>query len=183
MTLPEASSSEYRIIGYGNAQRRDDGIGPYIVGRLRPIFANRGDVHLLVSHQLEPDLIEPLKNASTILFVDAAVKMVVAGRSWSAIQPELKTMPCLGHQFTPAFILGWLQCLYRRCPTAWLVSVEGNDFSFGSGLSSGAQKRAEQVIGEITALVLTQGGGTRSELPDKPGKVLSNGQKNNRRPT
>jgi len=162
MILPEATSYEYWIIGYGNAQRRDDGIGPYIVNRLRPLFASRGDVHLRVSHQLEPDLIEPLKNANTILFVDAAIHRGVAGRRWMVIQPELKTLSCLGHQVSPAFILGWLQCLYRRCPTAWLVTVEGNDFSFGSGLSSGARKKAEQVIGEITALVLTQGGADRS---------------------
>lgn len=182
MGLSEVSSSEYWIIGYGNVQRRDDGIGPYIVGRLRPIFANRRDVHLRVSHQLEPDLIEPLKHADIVLFVDAAIHRGVAGRRWMVIQPELKTMPCLGHQVSPAFILGWLQCLYRRCPTAWLVTVEGNDFSFGSGLSSGARKKAEQVIGEITALVLRQAGGTRPELPDKPGKALSDGPTPNRRP-
>jgi hydrogenase maturation protease len=167
MDLSEASSSEYWIIGYGNVQRRDDGIGPYIVGRLRPIFANRRDVHLRVSHQLEPDLIEPLKNANTILFVDAAIHRGEAGLRWMVIQPELKTMPCLGHQVSPAFILGWLQCLYRRCPTAWLVTVEGNDFSFGSGLSPVVQKRAEQAIGEITALVLTQGHPARNSQTNR----------------
>jgi hydrogenase maturation protease len=176
MALPEATSSEYWIIGYGNAQRRDDGIGPYIVNRLRPRFADRKDVHLRVSHQLEPDLIEPLKNATTILFVDAAIRRGAAGRRWMAIQPELKTLSFLGHQVTPAFILGWLQCLYRRCPNAWLVTIEGNDFRFGSGLSPVARKRAEQVIGEITALVLTQGGVPRPELPDKQGKVMTKGQ-------
>ena len=175
MVLPEATSSEYWIIGYGNAQRRDDGIGPYIVGRLRPIFANRRDVHLRVSHQLEPDLIEPLKHATTILFVDAAIRRGVAGRRWMAIQPELKNLPFLGHQVTPAFILGWLQCLYRRCPAAWLVTVGGSDFGFGSGLSPGARKRAEQVIREITALMLTQGYGNRPELPDKQGKGMTKG--------
>ncbi|WP_319408585.1 hydrogenase maturation protease [uncultured Desulfosarcina sp.] len=183
MILPETTTSEYWIIGYGNTQRRDDGIGPYVVNRLRPLVANRRDVHLRVSHQLEPDWIEPLKNATTILFVDAAIQRGVPGRRWTAIQPELKPMVCLGHQLTPAFILGWLLCLYRRCPTAWLVTVEGNDFGFGSGLSPVARKRAEQVIGEITALVLTQGGETRPELPDKPGKVINNGQNPIRRPT
>jgi hydrogenase maturation protease len=167
MGLSEASSSEYWIIGYGNVQRRDDGIGPYIVGRLRPIFANRRDVHLRVSHQLEPDLIEPLKNANTILFVDAAIHRGVAGRRWMVIQPELKTMPCLGHLVSPAFILGWLQCLYHRCPTAWLVTIEGYDFSFGSSLSPMAQKRAEQAIGEITALVLTQGHPARNSQTNR----------------
>ena len=157
MSLTEASSSENWIVGYGNPQRRDDGIGPYIVNRLQPFFAYRSDVHIMITHQLEPDMIEELKNANTVLFVDATIKMLVAGRRWRAIHPELKTTSCLGHQVTPEFILGWLQCVYRRCPPAWLISVEGNDFSFGSGLSASAQKRADQVVGEITGFVLTQG--------------------------
>ncbi len=38
-----------------------------------------------------------------------------------------------------------------------MVSVEGNDFSLGIGLSSEVQKRAEQVIGEIAEFVLADG--------------------------
>ena len=183
MILPEAMSSEYWIIGYGNVQRRDDGIGPYIANRLRGILSERRNVHLRVSHQLDPDLIEPLKHADIVLFVDASVRMGGTGRRWIPLRPELKALPCLGHQLTPAFILGWLQYLYRRCPTAWLITVEGSDFNFGSGLSPGARKKAEQVIGEIIALVLRQAGGTRLELPNQPGKVLSDGPTPNRRPT
>jgi len=40
-------------------------------------------------------------------------------------------------------------------PSNIMVSIEGNDFRFGSGLSPGAQKRAEKVICEITEFVLT----------------------------
>jgi len=65
-------------------------------------------------------------------------------------------MPFLIHQVAPAFISGLLQCLYHRHPKAWMVSVEGVDFSFGNGLSSNARKRAEQVIGEIAEFVLTE---------------------------
>jgi hydrogenase maturation protease len=151
---------DFWIIGYGNPQRRDDGIGPYIVQRLQPLLGHRSDVHLRVLHQLEPDVIDALKNAHTILFVDATVEELAGGRHWAEIQPEFKAMPCLIHQVTPSFILGLLQCFYRRNPTAWMVSVEGNDFSFGSGLSSGAKKRAEQVIGEIAEFILT-------EVPEK----------------
>ena len=183
MTLLDASSSGHWIIGYGNSQRRDDGIGSYIVSRLQPLFGYRSDVHLLISHQLEPDMIDDLKNAATLLFVDATIKRVMAGRRWSAVHPELKTMPCPGHGVTPAVILGWLQWLYRRCPPAWLICVEGDDFRLGSGLSSGAQKRADQVVGEITGFVRTQVDRTGTELSDKPAKGISDGQDKDRRPT
>jgi len=156
MSCARAPSSDFWIIGYGNPQRRDDGIGPYIVNRLQPFFEHRMDVRLLVLHQLEPDVVDTLKKADTILFVDASVETLAEGRHWVGIQPELKALPCLIHQVAPSFILGLLQCLYHRNPAAWMVSVAGDDFSFGSGLSPEAQKRAEQVIGEITEFVLTE---------------------------
>ena len=155
MSFAATPSYDFWIIGYGNPQRRDDGLGPYIVKGLQPLFEHRSDVHLLVLHQLEPDVIDALKNAHTILFVDATVEMLAEGHHWAEIQPEIKTLPCLIHQVTPSFILGLLQCLYRRNPVAWMISIQGDDFSFGNVLSSEAQKRAEQVIGEITEFILT----------------------------
>jgi hydrogenase maturation protease len=160
MSYAGSPSSDFWIIGYGNSQRRDDGIGPYIVKRLQPLFEHRSNIHLLVLHQLEPNVIDALKNAHTILFVDATVEALVKGRHWAEIQPELMVMPCLIHQATPSFILGLLQCLYHQRPKTWLVSIEGNDFRFGSGLSPGVQKRVEKVICEITEFVLT-------EVPEK----------------
>lgn len=156
MSYAGAPSSDFWIIGYGNPQCRDDGIGPYIVNRLQPVFKHRKDIHLLVLHQLEPDVIDTLKNAHATLFVDATVEALRQGHQWVSIEPELKALPCLIHHVAPSFILGLLQRLYHRNPAAWMVTVAGNDFSFGSGLSSEAQKRAEQVIGEIAEFVLTE---------------------------
>ena len=156
MSYARAPSSDFWIIGYGNPQRRDDGIGPYIVNRLQPLFKHRKDVHLLVFHQLEPDIIDTLKTADTLVFVDASVDALTEGRLWVQVQPELNPMPFLIHESAPAFILGLLQCLYHRHPKTWMVSVEGSDFGFGNGLSSDARKRAEQVIGEIAEFVLTE---------------------------
>jgi len=156
MSYARAPSSDFWIIGYGNPQRRDDGIGPYIVNRLQPLFKHRKDVHLLALHQLEPDIIDTLKTADTLVFIDASVEALTEGRDWVEVQPELNTMPFLIHHVAPAFISGLLQCLYHRHPEAWMVSVEGTDFGFGNGLSSDARKRAEQVIGEIAEFVLTE---------------------------
>ncbi|MEE4263261.1 MAG: hydrogenase maturation protease [Desulfobacteraceae bacterium] len=156
MSSARAPSFDFWIIGYGNPQRRDDGIGPHIVKRLQPVFEHRTDVHLLVLHQLEPDIIDTLKSADTLVFVDATVDALTEGRHWVEVKPELNTMPFLIHQTAPAFILGLLQGLYHRHPKTWLVSVAGQDFRFGSGLSFEAQQRAEQVISEIAEFVLTE---------------------------
>ena len=156
MAFARTPSFDFFIIGYGNPQRRDDGVGPHIVNRLHRLLKHRKDVHLLVLHQLEPDIIDTLKTADSLVFVDATVEALPQGRHWVELQPALDTMPFLIHQVAPAFILGLLQCLYHRHPKAWMISVEGNDFGFGNGLSSDARKRATQVIGEITRFILTE---------------------------
>jgi hydrogenase maturation protease len=155
MQLAKLPSFDFWIIGYGNIQRRDDGIGPYIVNGLQPFFKHRNDVHLLVQHQLEPDVIDELKNAGMLLFVDATVDALAEGRQWDRIQPELKTMPYLTHQITPSLIMGLLQSLYLRNPPAWKVSVQGDEFSFGGALTDETKKRAQQVMAEITDFILT----------------------------
>lgn len=146
---------EYWIVGYGNPDRRDDGIGPYIVNRLEPVFQHRREVRRLVLHQLTPDVVHDLRKARMILFVDATVEELAEGRAWIEIEPENETLPCLIHQAAPSFIAGLLGCLYGLIPPSWLVSVEGVDFSFGRGLSPKAQQRAERVVGEIAGFVLT----------------------------
>ena len=149
-------SSYFWIVGYGNPQRRDDGVGPYIVNRLQPFFKQRNDIRLQILHQLEPDVVDTLKNAHTILFVDATVETLALGWQWAEVRPEPGAMPCLTHQATPSWVLGLLQTLYHRSPAVWMISVRGNDFGFGSGLSPETQKRVEQVMGEIIEFVLTQ---------------------------
>jgi len=156
MTFARTPPLDFFIIGNGNPQRRDDGIGPYIVDRLRPIFKHRKNVHLLGRHQLEPDIIDTLKIADRLLFVDASADALTEGRQWVEVRPELDTMPFLIHQVASAFILGLLQSLYHRHPQTWIISVEGTDFGFGTGLSANARKRAAQVVGEIATFVLTE---------------------------
>lgn len=156
MTFARTPPLEFVIIGYGNPQRRDDGIGPYIVDRLRPIFEHLKNVHLLARHQLEPDIIDSLKTADRLLFVDASAEALTEGRQWAEVRPELDTMPFLIHQVAPAFILGLLQSLYHRHPQTWTISVQGADFGFGTGLSANVRKKATRVAGEITRFVLTE---------------------------
>jgi len=149
---------EYQIIGYGNPQRRDDGIGPYVVKRLRPHFKDCQSVGLRILHQLDPVLAAELKNSGVILFVDASADVLTEGRQWTPVQPGLEVMPWLPHQVTPAVLLGLLQSLYACSPAAWTVAVQGEDFGFGCALTATARKRARQVADEIAEFVETGGG-------------------------
>jgi len=151
----ETSLVDFFIVGYGNLYRRDDGIGPYVVNQLESFLYHRKNIHYMVLHQLEPYLIDELQYADIILFVDATVETLGEGRQWTMIQPDIKAIPSFTHQCSPPMMLGWLQSLHHRNPATWLVSVQGNDFDFGRGLSFEAKKKSRQVISEIAEYILT----------------------------
>lgn len=141
------------IIGYGNIQRRDDGIGPYVVNKLYKFLKYRRDLHILSLHQLEPDLIHDLRHAHLILFVDATMNELEEGWNLVRIKPECKILPYLTHYFEPSFLLILLQSVYHQYPPTWLASVQGNDFGFGEGLTQEAEERANHVILEIKRFI------------------------------
>jgi hydrogenase maturation protease len=149
------SQATFFIVGYGNPYRRDDGIGPYVAHQLESFLYHRKNIHYRVLHQLEPCLISALQYADIILFVDATIQTLAEGRQWVMIQPDIKAIPSFTHQCSPPMVMGWLQSIHHRNPAAWLVSVQGNDFDFGKGLSFEAKKKSRQVVSEIAEYILT----------------------------
>ena len=141
------------IVGYGNRQRRDDGIGPFVVERLKGALKQKKEVRLLALSQLRADLVEELEGADRVLFVDATIDDLKGGRAWRRLNPETQIAPYLTHHIHPSFLLGLIQKLYHRTVSAWLVSIQGVDFGFGEGLSPEAEKRAEAAGLEILQFV------------------------------
>ena len=45
-------------------------------------------------------------------------------------------------KFLPEEILLLIEELYKRTPEAWILSVKGNDFSFGAGLTPETRRLA-----------------------------------------
>ncbi|MBI4620884.1 MAG: hydrogenase maturation protease [Desulfobacterales bacterium] len=149
MPNAETKQSSIWIIGYGNPQRRDDGIGQYAVTKLRDIFKHKEGIHFFALHQLEPDLVFELQDATLIIFVDAAVNELRGGWEWTRVEPELRSLSYLTHHFNPAFLLGLLQSLYNESPEAWMISVQGEDFDIGEGLTKEVEDRVFEVVVEI----------------------------------
>lgn len=151
--MPTPCSQTCWIIGYGNPQRRDDGIGPFVVNSLKDVLKHKKAVSLLALHQLGADRVEELCNADRILFVDATINALEGGRVWSKVHPETQILPYLTHHIHPSYLLGLIQALYHRSPPAWLVSIQGYDFGFGEGLSPGAEQMAKAVSSEIIQFI------------------------------
>jgi hydrogenase maturation protease len=141
------------IVGYGNPQRRDDGIGPYAASRLKDSLSGMRSIHILPCHQLDPTLVEDLKDVGGVLFIDATVEPLVAGWQRRALYPSIDEWPFMVHDFKAPLLLGLIKALYSRCPEAWMVSVQGEDFGFGEGLSDRARLRANEAVDAIAGSV------------------------------
>jgi len=142
------------IIGYGNPQRRDDGCGCQVAGKLHSMLRERGGIRVQSVHQLDPALSEDLAKAREVVFVDATIEDLKRGRRWRRIGPEPGFLPLVTHHLRPSFLLGLTLSIWSRCPEAWLVSIKGHDFGFGEGLSPQAEAGVEKVSREIISFVM-----------------------------
>ncbi len=149
----EAASGPLWIIGYGNPQRRDDGVGPYVISLIEQQLEGRPGIQTLALHQLVPELCEDLKNAGRIVLIDAALEENPPGWRWRNVATELSGWPSLSHGVSPGVLLGLLQSFYEKSPPTWLVSIQGENFDFGEGLSPEAEDRARKVAEEIVRFV------------------------------
>ena len=138
------------IVGCGNPQRKDDGIGPYIVGRLAEIRKDRRQIRFLTCHQLGTELLEAFKDADCVIVVDAAAEPIEAGWGLTEIAPDLDTFSFTVHFIHPAYLLALMDSIYHKRPQMWVLSVQGDDFGFGEELTADALDRAEEIISRIS---------------------------------
>jgi hydrogenase maturation protease len=137
------------VIGYGNPLRGDDAVGQAVAAAV----AGWGlpDVQALALHQLVPELAEPLAGAALAVFVDA--RLAPEGGSVQVQPVRSSSGPVgLGHTSDPLFLLGLARAVYGNSPPAWLITVPGADFEFGSGLSPTAREGMEAALRKIACL-------------------------------
>ncbi|MBW2030545.1 MAG: hydrogenase maturation protease [Deltaproteobacteria bacterium] len=149
MGTDKPESSSVWIIGYGNLQRRDDGIGHYVVDRISREIGNEAKITLRSMHQLDPMLAEEVQGAEVVIFVDATVEPHEHDLIWTRVQPQRPLSPIGMHHLNLSMLAALLESLYERSPRMWVVSVKANDLGHGEGLSAEAQEKGERAIAEI----------------------------------
>jgi len=138
------------LIGYGNVLRGDDGLGPFVAAAARR--RNWQGVKALAAPQLLPELAAELAAADAALFVDACfdghdveLRKIEGGGSEAG---------AFTHSASPAGLLALAAALYGRAPRAWIVSVRGERFDLGEGLSPPARRNAESALIRIAELLV-----------------------------
>jgi hydrogenase maturation protease len=154
-------NSDTLIIGYGNADRQDDGAGWHIlkniaerIGQSIPndpgaaIEIESDRVDLLFTLQIYPELAETISHYQRICFVDAHTSDIPDQISWIELAPEYEKSP-LTHHMSPRTVLSIANIIYGAAPQAILVSVRGYYFQFERTLSPRTAKLVEDATQKI----------------------------------
>lgn len=139
------------IVGYGNADRQDDGVAWYVLsgiaqrlGKPAPQSVEDGfwpddaEVDLWFVLQLAPEMSEQFAQYERICFVDAHTGSIAKD---ICLQPAdgSPATSAFTHHLTPATCLALTHTIYGKTPENALLSVRGYQFRFARELSPETQ--------------------------------------------
>ncbi len=152
------------VIGFGNAFRRDDGVGYAVLNALRdrlgrpPLDADDDGydelghpVDTLLLHQLVPELAANLADYGLVVFVDAHMGTIPDPIRQEELTACYKAAT-VSHQVHPCTLLAMAQELYGHSPRGVLLSIRGYDFEFGEGLSPATQALVPEAVDRLAEL-------------------------------
>ena len=144
------------VIGVGNEFRRDDGIGPAVVSRLRR--RHLPGVRLVDCDGETGRLIELWLDAHTVIIVDAVrAEFPEPGRVHrrSLHHPAINGRATSSHSSDLGGAVELARVLGRLPNTLLLYTVEAADTSFGVGMSPAVAAAADALAEEIARQVAT----------------------------
>ena len=156
------------IVGYGNVYCHDDGVALHIINRLRtqsgqPELQPDEDglddlgsfLDTILLHQLVPEIISVLPQSDKVVFVDAHKGIIPDDIRVVEVQEEFG-FHSVTHHMSPGMLLAMARQAHHFAPEAYLISVKGEDFDFGLGLSETCRIRADAAVQKILGLVNSQ---------------------------
>jgi hydrogenase maturation protease len=146
------------VIGYGNVDRQDDGVGWHILNRLaerlgvipeeQELWSADGTICLLYTLQLTPELAEFIAQFARVCFVDAHTGQVEEEIHTARVKPAYQAS-AFTHHITPETCMSLTDKLYGKRPEAIVFSVRGFEFGFQHGLSDQTAALAEKAARQI----------------------------------
>jgi hydrogenase maturation protease len=141
------------IIGYGNPLRTDDAIGQHIAGMMEERLKYEA-AQVITAYQLTPELVEPIRYAHLVIFIDARVGSTPGKITWENVDPQ----PGAGaftHNVTPSSLLDATHELYGVKPASILISIMGADFEYGNDLSPELNRMLTNIADQIETIIQT----------------------------
>jgi hydrogenase maturation protease len=140
------------VVCFGNPLRADDGVAWRVAGLLEERLGGH-PVQVIACQQLTPELAEPISHVELVVFVDASLEAAPGVVTCEAVSPGAPAAWTFSHGFDPSALLSCAERLYGTCPRALIVTVGGQSFELGEGLSAAAEAAVPTVLSRIEALV------------------------------
>jgi hydrogenase maturation protease len=136
------------VIGYGSSLHRDDAVGLRVAEDVAEW--HRPEVRALAVPQLTPELVESIRRAGRVVFVDATVE----GAEYKVRVQQLHADggAAFGHFGDACWLLGLCLSLHGRCPEAWLITIPAADVGLGEGLTPQAETGVEEALALVNEL-------------------------------
>ncbi len=148
-----------RVIGIGNPDRGDDGVGRAVAERLRELGPG---VDVVEQGGEATALLAAMEGAARVFFIDACVSGVAAGtiRRFDLAKAPLPPLRpgVSSHGFGLAEALQLAAALGQMPSQCVVYAIEGAEFAHGAPLSPPVRAAVEDVVGRLSA-ELTEGQG------------------------
>ncbi len=145
---PPTAAGNCLVIGYGNTLRGDDGVGPRVAEAVAAL--GLPGVCTLVGAQLSPEHADPIAQARTVIFVDAALD--APGEVQLRKLEPADTSQLMAHAADPRTMLALARDVFGRAPKAWLLTIPVETLAFTEELSPVAQRGLQQAVRQIQKL-------------------------------
>jgi len=145
---PRPPARRWLVIGYGNPLRGDDAAGPLLAERVAAW--QLPGVTVLAVQQLTPELAAELAECDRAVFLDA--RQGGGEIRLRALAPA-DTRGGLEHASDPAQLLALARDVFGARPGAWLLTMPGVEFGFGTGLSEPTTRAVAAATGLLARLL------------------------------
>lgn len=144
----EKRKIDYRVVGVGNAYRRDDAVGLIIARRLKA--ENLDHVRILEESGEGAVLMESWEDADTVILIDAVHSGAAPG-TIHRLDAHAQAIPTdffhySTHAFSVAEAIELARTLNQLPPRLIIYGIEGKNFETGKGLSPEVENAVEEVV-------------------------------------
>lgn len=151
------------VFAIGNDARGDDALGPLLAQRIEQ--GAYAGVTLYAEYQLQIEHVLDLRDATAVLFIDAAHGLNQPFR-FGPLEPDAGT-PILSHALSPALLLGVFERVEGRvAPPAYLLALRGEAFELGAALSPAAAEALESAWAWLHGVLLAAAARQGQAHPD-----------------
>jgi hydrogenase maturation protease len=140
------------VLGWGNSERGDDGLGLSLIDRLQA----RPELRLIGAHQLQIEHVLDLQGCDLAIFADAAIGLP-APYTFRPVRPASPRL-WSSHAFGPAELLAvYRSSLHQPPPRGCFLEIAGTDFELGHGLSTAGEAHLNRAVAFMERLLGLRG--------------------------